>query len=298
MQTAFVVLEAVVRSWGKKGWKRCDVIDRAVQAAWGMVALVCVGSVGCATAVSEEDPRGGPLDSGPPRVDASAGPTDGSVADSVGPGDARVDTALDTGTPTDVDGAGPEDALGDVDAIEYPDTIKDDSDASPPDATPADACGSCASTDLCCSGACIAPSVTNCGTCGRACSLKSADGCSAAGGCTCGAGAECSGAGSCCSGACTDVSSDPKSCGSCGRVCFGDQLCRSSTCVCDPAKPATSCPAKSRCCGTDGACDDICFDMNNCGGCGIKCTGSPGICFYGRCWETVGSKPPKLPECT
>lgn len=129
------------------------------------------------------------------------------------------------------------------------------------------------------------------------CSPSTSDSCSA-GTCTCGAAAECTAGKKCCGAGCIDTASDPTNCGVCGKACGTDQLCVGGTCKCDAAKPATSCSPGNRCCGGPiTGCSNVCLDNKNCGGCGITCGGSPGICYYGQCWSVLSAKPVGLAEC-
>ncbi|KAF3333353.1 Stigma-specific STIG1-like protein 2 [Carex littledalei] len=63
---------------------------------------------------------------------------------------------------------------------------------------------------------------------------------------------------SCCSTMCTDVLSDSKNCGSCGKQCPFGQLC---------------------CMGT---CTTVAYDEENCGSCGVVCQNGS-MCTYGFC---------------
>lgn len=62
----------------------------------------------------------------------------------------------------------------------------------------------------------------------------------------------------CCSKMCTDVLSDSKNCGSCGKQCPFGQLC---------------------CMGT---CTTVAYDEENCGSCGVVCQNGS-MCTYGFC---------------
>jgi hypothetical protein len=80
----------------------------------------------------------------------------------------------------------------------------------------------------------------------------------------------------CPGGLCTDTSSDPANCGTCGHTCRSDQICSGGNCVC---------PDNGVEC-TPGTCTDINNDKNNCGACGHTC--DPGeTCKGGSCVSGV-----------
>ena len=129
-------------------------------------------------------------------------------------------------------------------------------------------------------------------------------------------------AGLCCQGRCVDPTQDPANCGACGTPCTAG-LCVSSgfagsgQATCLPAAPSTNCvqscgvgtfclngfcqsagctgpPGSScfagtnrvgLCCGfgPGGTCADVRTDTSNCGGCGVRCSGScvGGVCQTG-----------------
>ena len=83
--------------------------------------------------------------------------------------------------------------------------------------------------------------------------------------------------------ACVDLQSDNQNCGGCGVVCGGGQTCQSGQCV-------NSCPGSdggtlTRCEPDGGApyCADTTSDAQNCGGCGIACTGATPLCIESTC---------------
>jgi hypothetical protein len=100
--------------------------------------------------------------------------------------------------------------------------------------------------------------------CGDRCQCASSATC-VAGACTCPSGT------TVCPGACTDVSTDPNNCGTCGTVCPTHATCAAGACVC---------PSGDMACGT--ACVDTATDPNNCGTCGTVCA-SAETCVSGQC---------------
>jgi hypothetical protein len=138
-----------------------------------------------------------------------------------------------------------------------------------------------------CNGQCLAftSDPNNCGACGV----------------TCGAGSVCvNGACECgfgqikCGTNCITPSVDPLNCGACGSICgtgtnSGKPYCVSGGCTASCPSPLTGCGsgAAAECVNTDS-------DSDNCGGCGIKCTGTTG-CSAGQCVPkvTVGTDPAK-----
>ncbi len=108
-------------------------------------------------------------------------------------------------------------------------------------------------------------SATNCGLCGRACSLANATAGCAAGACTvasCNSGfANCNGtAGDGCE---VNTQSDSNNCGACGNVCPGGQRCSAGTCV-------STCPDGQNICGS--SCVTTATDPDHCGGCSMVCS--------------------------
>jgi hypothetical protein len=76
----------------------------------------------------------------------------------------------------------------------------------------------------------------------------------------------------CCSGACTDINTDPGNCGGCGRTCRGGR-CLNGGCVCSQ-------PTPNNCKGT---CTSLLDDPSNCGQCDHLCP--PGnFCSNGQCY--------------
>jgi hypothetical protein len=127
-----------------------------------------------------------------------------------------------------------------------------------------------------------------------------------------GGGASCPTGQSTCAGSCTDVSTDPANCGSCGAACAAGFVCTAGACTCpvgelscggvcvDPATdPANcgscdsacpsglvctsgtcGCPTGDSACG--GSCTDTQTDPANCGGCGLVCQAGS-ACSAGAC---------------
>jgi hypothetical protein len=87
----------------------------------------------------------------------------------------------------------------------------------------------------------------------------------------------------CCDGVCTDVTSDPNNCGTCGHVCNtqGQEPtasdCTNSYCTCGTGP---ECTGGEVCCGA--SCRDLNNDPSNCGSCGRKCAEGE-ACNNGTC---------------
>ncbi len=81
-----------------------------------------------------------------------------------------------------------------------------------------------------------------------------------------------------CGTSCTNTTSDPANCGSCGTACATGQLCNAGTCSarCDPPRMV--------CMGMGGAmsCVDVQTDTANCGRCGMACAMGQS-CTAGTC---------------
>lgn len=118
-----------------------------------------------------------------------------------------------------------------------------------------------------CAGRCVrrGSDPGHCGSCGRQCPTGtscvngdcvggdgSGTGPDGSGGCDCPPGK------ACCAGACTDLNTDNRHCGDCGRTC----------------------PAGETCC--DGQCRNLQQDHRNCGRCGRRCA-SDEVCSQGQC---------------
>ncbi len=91
-----------------------------------------------------------------------------------------------------------------------------------------------------------------------------------------------------CGGRCVDTHYDNANCGACGTACGAGEGCVNGTCIAGTC--ATSCGGGSICCtsgpvgpepGRD-SCVNPLYDQNNCGGCGVACTGGR-FCANGVC---------------
>ncbi len=137
--------------------------------------------------------------------------------------------------------------------------------------------GSCASNETDCSGACVNTQTNqqNCGSCATVCadSGMCLDGlCSA----NCGdAAVECPDG----SGNCINMQTDPSNCGTCGTDCTdAGKLCSSGSCVSSCGSGETNC---------NGGCVDLTKDMNNCGSCGTTCNDN-NVCTKDSCKSDAG----------
>ncbi|MDD1682246.1 MAG: hypothetical protein LUO98_00295, partial [Methanoregula sp.] len=93
-----------------------------------------------------------------------------------------------------------------------------------------------------------------------------------------------------CSGACRDLATDSRNCGSCGYVCPAGTSCQNSWCL-EAAKGSNTndsgvLPAGSTCTGRETLCGNTCAnllsDKKHCGVCSRAC-GSQEICVNARC---------------
>ena len=151
-------------------------------------------------------------------------------------------------------------------------------------------CGrACQPNQHCCQGVCtLLNTVSNCGVCGKACAagqgccnnvcvpLNTAANCGSCGN-ACGSGR------TCCGGICKNLQTDAQNCGMCGRACSAGKICSGGNCVCPPGQTAcgTSCCSTGQtCCG--GNCKNLQTDSQNCGMCGISCSGGKS-CINGVC---------------
>lgn len=132
-----------------------------------------------------------------------------------------------------------------------------------------DNCGKCGwdcpKGQICQSGQCLPPDLTPVST--------------AAPGVTVTMDVSCEGGETSCNGICTDVFTDEKNCGVCGRACGAQEICMHGRCgpACDSGE--TLC---------DETCVDLDTDMENCGKCGTICRSSPpnslgSLCANGAC---------------
>lgn len=175
----------------------------------------------------------------------------------------------------------------------------------------------CAGSYTRCGNACVDTSsdVNNCNACDRKCSSGVAHAIDSCSDSKCGF--SCTGIYFECSGKCVDRLTDNSNCGSCGNICTGGKTCQSGVCKCSSTQHdcngscvsktsvnscgtrCSPCPAGNKyetttCDGTScglsctthvtcfGQCTDTSTDLNNCGGCGIQCSGfSP--CVNGGC---------------
>lgn len=161
--------------------------------------------------------------------------------------------------------------------------------------TPAAPQTSCISGLTLCSGTCrnLRTDSRNCGACGYICpsgqtcqdawcleSGSKGNAMSTSAATTISADLSCSGRETLCGNSCTDLFSDKKNCGVCGRTCGAEEICVSARCG-----PACTQSGTSLCGDT---CVDLDTDNNNCGVCGTECptflSNSKGSgCSYGKC---------------
>lgn len=85
-----------------------------------------------------------------------------------------------------------------------------------------------------------------------------------------------------CGGVCTDLQTDPMSCGACNNACGPNLSCVNGACACPPGSVT---------CG--GACTDIAISISSCGACGVACAAGQ-VCNGGVCgaptsdWQMLG----------
>jgi hypothetical protein len=82
-----------------------------------------------------------------------------------------------------------------------------------------------------------------------------------------------------CGGACFDLRTDPRNCGSCGYTCGSSSFCQGGGC-------AASCSGSNSPCS--GSCVDLMTDPTHCGACGRECP-SGATCQSGICACPAGS---------
>lgn len=142
---------------------------------------------------------------------------------------------------------------------------------------PVNPCDSCSTSQTCCLGACVdsKADVRNCGTCGLVCTAPAGAAAACVAG-TCKVTANCDPSTADCNadGSCeTQLKTDVKNCGGCGKACPASTTGAPVTCV-DGKCAASSCPAgKSDCNGNvaDGCETDTGTSLATCGGCNTKC---------------------------
>ena len=173
--------------------------------------------------------------------------------------------------------------------------------------TPAASVTSCMSGMTLCSGSCrdLVTDSRNCGSCGYICpsgltcqnswcleSGSKGNAVSPTAPITISFGLSCSGRETLCGSTCTDLFSDKKNCGVCGRTCGSEQVCVNARCG-----PACTQSGTSLCGDT---CVDLDTDNNNCGVCGTECptflSNSKGSgCTYGKC--VISQCKPDYDDC-
>ena len=150
----------------------------------------------------------------------------------------------------------------------------------------------CTGVDTCCYSGCTNTQTdpNNCSGCGYVCPTGWS---CVYGGCTppasCHGGPVCTGVDQCCPSGCTNISTDPSNCGSCGDVCPHGDTCVGAVCT-----PPASCHGGPVCTGVDQCCSSGCTnidtDPNNCGSCGNQCAyGAP--CVGAVCQPTCNGGP-------
>jgi len=134
---------------------------------------------------------------------------------------------------------------------------------------------------------------SNCGACGRACSLPNATPTCASGACgitACDTGfADCNMRAA--DGCEVALQTDNANCGACGRTCGAGQVCSGGACT-------TTCASPLRTCGTSPSqfCANVAVDPANCGACGTACSlpnvadnaCASGACAVGTCTASFG----------
>ena len=137
-------------------------------------------------------------------------------------------------------------------------------------------CGGCAAGTTCCGSACVnlQTDTNHCGQCGRVCATGRP--CSAG---TCIAD-DCPG-GQFCAGVCRQTMFDNANCGGCGQQCCAGNVCTAGMCTPACAPGMTACPGPMSSC-RGGVCVNLVADVNNCGGCGVRCAAGE-TCASGSC---------------
>jgi hypothetical protein len=163
----------------------------------------------------------------------------------------------------------------------------------------------CTKDSACCSGHCdTATGTCTCGTGTVQCNGNCLTACPAGqlltGDCKCvcvsfseACGSVCCGSGqTCCSSACTNTQTSTMNCGTCGHVCPTGPNVQTVTCIAGTC--GITCNTGFADCNhnpTDGCEINISTDLNNCGGCGFKCSNlncTP-TCTSGVCVPTCNS---------
>jgi len=85
-----------------------------------------------------------------------------------------------------------------------------------------------------------------------------------------------------CGNGCSDLSADPKNCGSCNHGCNDTEYCDASSCVCKPGLVQSP-----------NGCVDPTTNPNDCGGNG-PCGGNTPLCEGGTCVASCGNN---LDQC-
>lgn len=162
------------------------------------------------------------------------------------------------------------------------------------------ACGkSCMAGELCSQGSCASAcgggttkcgsecvdtksDPRNCGSCGKGCQANEV--------CMAGACATSCGASTMkCGMSCVNTMTDPTNCGGCGTMCTNGQSCVGGKCALACAQPTSLCDASMLDGGAqDGGpmgqyCANLQEDNNNCGACGVQCSGTTPLCKGGKC---------------
>ncbi len=130
------------------------------------------------------------------------------------------------------------------------------------------ACGiACGENEVCDNGTCVAEACA-----GQDCGCESV---TCPQGATCAQGeCVCSGGLALCEAGCTDLETDPRSCGSCDHACPESMKCAGGVCLptCDEAGLVE--------CG--GVCTNTLYDPTSCGSCGQACPGGT-VCIQAQC---------------
>jgi hypothetical protein len=97
-----------------------------------------------------------------------------------------------------------------------------------------------------------------------------------------------------CAGVCTNTSTDPTHCGSCGHMCTAPANAEPT---CTAGQCGYSCDADAGLSNCSGTCTDVTSDPNNCGACGKACTAGPTpACASGSCYYAILTASAEGPE--